>query len=504
MKQVALLTLGGLLLVVAPIAAGKRADAVVNVTITRSSCAVSPKSLVAGSVVVRVRNRSVRVATFFLAGRRVGVAPSRSGRVALSLRAGRVAYSCMVGTRRVGSGLIRVSERPRPPPQHQVAVRIANGKGEFYNRFTGERFIPRGANYIRIASQQRPSGEIFTYHSTFNTDAYDPARAENVLREMAANGYNVARVFLNGLCAKVCLGDAVTRSLSGRYLQNVVDFLRRAKANGLVVMLTQDFVPLETRYDDLLNAVPRSEVDNTNINYLTEGGVRANAEFWHDLAAEFIRVKAPTDAIFAYEVNNEAALLSDALPFTRSTGKVTTANGRTYDLGVAADRQRMIDENLVSYVDHIRTAVRQVDATALVTIGFFEPQEPNPARIGDVRIVRTQAVIRQSSADFVDLHAYPGGALTLAQYAQNFGIDGSETKPVIMGEFGAFKPAYSSAEVAASTLAAWQRESCAHGVDGWLLWTWDSEEQPELWNALNSGGAIEHALAPMARPDPCQ
>ena len=504
MRQLALLTLGALLLVVAPTAGGKRAETVVNVTVTRASCAVSPQSFVAGAVVVRVVNRSVRAATFFVAGRRVDAAPGRAGRLAVSLRAGRVAYSCTVGRRRVGGGLLRVTAPSVPPPQHQIAVRSADGKGEFYNTLMGKRFVPRGANYIRIASQQRPSGELFTYHSTFNTDAYDPARAEDALREMAANGYNVVRVFLNGLCAKACLGDAATRSLSDRYLENVVDFLRRAKANGLVVILTHDFVPAETRYEDLLNAVPRSEIDNVNINFLTEGGVRANAEFWRDLAAALIRLKAPTDAIFAYEMNNEAAFVSDALPFTRSTGKVTTANGHTYDLGVSTDRQRMIDENLVSYVDRVRAAVRQVDATALVTIGFFEPQEPNPTRIGDVRIIRTEAVIDHSSADFVDLHAYPGGALTLAQYTQNFGIDGSETKPVIMGEFGAFKPTYSSPEAAASTLAAWQRGSCAYGVDGWLLWTWDSAEQPELWNALSGGGAIEHALAPTLHPDPCR
>ena len=30
------------------------------------------------------------------------------------------------------------------------------------------------------------------------------------------------------------------------------------------------------------------------------------------------------------------------------------------------------------------------------------------------------------------------------------------------------------------------------GIDGWLLWTWDTDEQPDLWNA-QSGGDVEQA-----------
>jgi hypothetical protein len=52
-------------------------------------------------------------------------------------------------------------------------------------------------------------------------------------------------------------------------------------------------------------------------------------------------------------------------------------------------------------------------------------------------------------------------------------------------------------------LQEWQRDSCAYGFDGWLLWTWDTYEQPELWTALSGGRVIEQALAPVTRADPC-
>jgi len=50
-------------------------------------------------------------------------------------------------------------------------------------------------------------------------------------------------------------------------------------------------------------------------------------------------------------------------------------------------------------------------------------------------------------------------------------------------------------------------QSCAYNFKGWLLWTWDTDEQPELWNGQSngqsSGGAINLKLAPASRPNPC-
>jgi hypothetical protein len=56
---------------------------------------------------------------------------------------------------------------------------------------------------------------------------------------------------------------------------------------------------------------------------------------------------------------------------------------------------------------------------------------------------------------------------------------------------------------AAAALKAWQIGGCAYHVKGWLLWTWDTDEAPDGWNALESDGSINRALAPVSRPDPC-
>jgi hypothetical protein len=100
-------------------------------------------------------------------------------------------------------------------------------------------------------------------------------------------------------------------------------------------------------------------------------------------------------------------------------------------------------------------------------------------------------------------HRHPGFDATFAEAMEKYGIEDPMAKPVVIGQMGAFRPSFGTADDAAANLVEWQRESCAYGIDGWLLWTWDSGEQPELWNALSAGGAIEQALAPRNRTNPC-
>src|SRR5512142_1203204 len=68
---------------------------------------------------------------------------------------------------------------PTPvPPEHRIGVRLVDGKGEFFDRQTGEKFSPRGNNYIRLGLQEPLfGGETFTYHSTFNVGTYEADRA---------------------------------------------------------------------------------------------------------------------------------------------------------------------------------------------------------------------------------------------------------------------------------------------------------------------------------------
>jgi hypothetical protein len=430
-----------------------------------------------------------------IAGRRTCLFVGKHCKAAQDSLYHRYGYHCVSGR------LAR--HHPPAPAEHTIGVRDVTGIGELYNRATGTKFVPRGSNYIRLGPQENTSGGIQVYHSTFNVGRYDSAQAEAALTRMSADGYNVVRVFLSQICVEACTGDPATRSLRTAYIANVVDFLRRAKNHGIFVLLTSEWLPPNTTYADDLASARGDWFNGINLLMLSPQGVVAQQHFWTDFVKELVRQQAPTDNIFAYELWNEAFVVSDQPPFNLTSGRVATANGSTYDMTNASDHKRMIDDGFVFLIDQVREAIRKVDPTALVTMGFFHDTEPNPSRSGDNRLVRTRAVIEHSTADFIDIHPYPGTELTFPQLMQNYGLDGPTAKPIIIGEFGAFKFAYSSASEAANELVSWQRQSCAYGIDGWLLWTWDSAEQPELWNGLDAGGTIERALSPASRPDPC-
>jgi len=99
--------------------------------------------------------------------------------------------------------------------------------------------------------------------------------------------------------------------------------------------------------------------------------------------------------------------------------------------------------------DTIRAAILHVDPTALVTVGFFPPDRPNVWNSAPRRI-RTYPAIWNSSADFIDLHPYPGG-YNLGRLVENFEMQGFAAKPVLMGELGAARSSFFSAAGASLT-----------------------------------------------------
>jgi F5/8 type C domain len=370
---------------------------------------------------------------------------------------------------------------------------------------SGTTFVARGANYGRLGV---PAGESTTQDVTFNDGAYDPVAADTALAEMEGYGYNTVRVFLNGACATECLGDpAAADDLSAAYVGNVVDFVGKARARGIQVILVAEGVPSGTSYADQVASGASADFAGENLHYLTSTGVAANAAFWSALVQRLTAHDALHEAILAYELRREAHFRSDQRPLTLASGTVTAANGKRYDLAVAPDRQGLMDDGLVHWADTVRAAIRSVDPTALVSLGFLWPQAPNAARVGDPRVTRMRAVLDDSAVDFVSPRVHPGLELTLPQYVANYELPATTKKPVLMAEFGAPTAAHPTLPVAAEALQTWQADSCAAGFDGWLLSTWDTTGQrtgdPAMWNAVSGGGLLGRGLAPTVRTDPC-
>jgi len=383
------------------------------------------------------------------------------------------------------------------PPEHRIGIRVVNGVGEFYDRVTNEKFIPRGMNYVHLGPQTNPYGQSATFHAVFDPDKYDSARVGAALKRMHDDGYNVVRVFLS----QNTIGTA-NDGLSEAYMKNIADFLTLAKQNQIYVMFTQDWLP-GGKYDTLIGSDCCIQFNLMNLNYLSPAGLDANVAFFKDFVQGLIDQQASLDAIFSYELRNEMFYETNQPPLSLTQGKITAANGKVYDMASAQDKEQMVNENLVYWINSVRAAIIEEDPTALVSVGFFHPQKPNPARMGDPRLAVTEPAIWQSQADFIDLHAYPGFELNLKQYVENFGVKDMQQKPVLMGEFGGEVSRFPSIDAAAQGFVNWQVESCKFGFDGWIFWTWDDVEEPGFFNALAEDGKIEKALAPVTRPDAC-
>jgi len=388
---------------------------------------------------------------------------------------------------------------------HRIGVRPgAAGLAELFDRTSGVTFTPQGNNYVRLASQTDPAGNSTYYHSTFNVGTYDATRIEVALTTMATYRYNSIRVWLNGCCTGSVGNPA--GGLSTAYLANVVDFLKRCRSHGIYAILTTDWPPSFGGYTD--NYAGCTAFASYNLVNLCAGGVAANVAFFRDLAQGLVAQGAPLDAILAYELRNEYYYESDHPPLSWTSGPVTTANGLSYDMGSASSRQQMMDDGLVYFVDQVRAAILAVDPTALVGVGFFWPQDPNPTRIGDPRVIEVYPAIDRSTVDLVDIHGYAVPAdLTVPQLLENYKLAGhQQTKPIVLGEFGTFKSSYPSISAAAAVLQDWQLQTCAAQLKGWLLWTWDTQEpeaEPPMWAAVSGDGSINRSLAPSFRADPC-
>ena len=385
--------------------------------------------------------------------------------------------------------------------EHRIGVRQGPSGMEFYDRLTGDRFVPRGANYHRWVIQPSPSEGTLYVDALFNTAFGELDQAEADLQQMATLGFNTVRVWKNACWGGVggCIGDPAG-GLSDAYLDNITEFLRMAKQYEIYVLLTDDWVPDDGGYSQEL---ARTSFEGYNGVYLNEHGIAAERMYWEDLIRGLIERGAPLDAVLGYELKNEAFYEAQLSPFTRSSGIVTTANGSTYDMANALDRQRMMEESWLYWIEQLRNAIQMVDPTALVTMGFFVQQEPNPVREGDLRLVYLDRVVRESQLDFLDFHLYPGYDLSMQEHVENFAMIGAEDKLILMGEFGADKNNYVTPERAAASLQSWQVTSCVYGFDGWLLWTWGENPGSEFWNMGDAEGTIGTVLSPSIRPDPC-
>jgi hypothetical protein len=377
--------------------------------------------------------------------------------------------------------------------------RIGVRDGRFVVRATGRPFQPRGFNYIRLHPR---------WHKTFSPRHYDGARAARMFADIAARGFNTVRVFIDQQTGDGVVASADAEQLSPKFMGNVIDFLRRARERGIYVVASLIHLPRSNRYQAMLGP-PDPQIQGLNRLYLCQGGIDAKARYVADFAAAIRERDAsllPT--VLAYELDNETHLDATQPPFSLAEGTVTPANGRTYDLASAGALQRMADENIAHWADTCAGAIRRVDPEALVSTNVFTfaavgrtgPGRLRSDRTRDPRFPARPLALADTKLDYVDIHFYPFDGETLDRDLRTIEFEAFAAacrrrgKPILMGEFGAFKKAYPALPQAAEAMGTHLERVLALGFAGFLYWTYDTDEQERLWNAKSGRGEILDAL----------
>jgi hypothetical protein len=384
------------------------------------------------------------------------------------------------------------------PPSSEKSFRVALRDGQFVERASGRPVALRGFNYIRL----------FHGHGTFDPAHYDGAAASAVFRRLHGDGFNVVRVFIS---TQVDAPGAVAlqgqAGLSRDYLRNAADFLMRARRERVVVILSMEQFPRVSPYTERLEPLPAS-IHGLNAAYLAPGYLRAKEKYLGAFIAGLQQVEPRClEAVCAYDLSNELCFFG-APPFTLAGGTVTAPNGHTYRL--PEQRQALADDAAVFYINRMCAAIRAAQPDALVCAGVFTYRAVGKTGPGDFRLdkagwknrypFRPLAILR-SQADFLDLHFYPSNAAEFERDLQSIEFPAVQRaarelgKPVVAGEFGAFKGTFPTAAGAAQWMAELGGRYAALGCAGWLYWTLDTHEQSsELWHARDADDLIYRRL----------
>ena len=387
------------------------------------------------------------------------------------------------------------TESTQPQVEHLIAIRRQDGVGQFYNKQTGEKYIPRGTNYVYV-----PLGDAHTI-LLLKVGQYDPQRTRADFSQLAGLGYNTVRVFLDQ-CNKGsgCIGDEDNIGLNPAYLDNIADMMLAARESRIFILFTSNDLPDQGGYSEEANSGSgETFAGYRNSYYLTPQAITATRRYWRDLLTGLVERNAAFDAILAWELLNEQWMFRDQPPLSLTSGLVETTTG-SYDMSDPDQKTQMVSDGLVYYISQLKEEILLHDPTALVTMGFFVPEIA--ARDW---YVETASLLEKSDLDFFDFHGYPGGA-SVQKHAELFGMVGYDDKPIVLGEYGAFRHVYAQEDSAARALTQWVADSCQYGFDGWLYWTYypsDPSAGDQTWGLVDEDNYLLNLLAPANQPDPC-
>lgn len=400
----------------------------------------------------------------------------------------------------------------------RIAIKSSEDGAYFVYEGTDEKFTPVGGNYMGLRGGDHST---FDAKTTFTEADYDPVKTEAMIRALSKNNGNVLRVFLIGRTATNpgISGDSsydiddetyYYEGLYKPYMENVVHFLRTAQKYGVYVMLTlgDADVPSNDYYMKLQGGASLSR----NYMYFDARGVNARKTYAKNVVS-YLKTFAPDcmSGIFSVELQNEFAVYTDQWPFNQTSGNVTLANGKTYDMGDADSREAAFKEGVVYYINQVSSGIKSVDSNVLVNEGTFTRNIVGNNRVygmqgivsGDYRIPATFDIYLSTNIDFLDVHIYYANTsdnTVINSFADdltymNFWTDDVrellKSKCIFMGEFGPNARVFRSTEEAESVWTETVRLATESGFRGFAVWTLESHNQTECWNVLADDGKFD-------------
>jgi hypothetical protein len=378
---------------------------------------------------------------------------------------------------------------------HCAIVTQIDSNGHGYFSLNNAKVALRGTNYLRLINA--------SHHVNFEPDLYHFWDIDGALEQMQNYGYNYVRVFLE--CPSLIHGfNLSSPGVPMNYTKNVIDFLIRAANHNLSVMLTSSWNP--ANYQSIIDSYPKpANVTGTNEIIFHVGQAVAKAQFFKDFLQQ-VKDASPIafQAIFAIDIFNEICVSVHEKPFS-ITSRIVVYNGVPYDMAKGSDRQQLLDLAANIWMNTSVVAIKSIAPTILVTASLFSPNvvghngfdgvQPRPPD-ADARYPLRAGSLVNSLADYIDLHIYAGGDPKSAME----GAALPRSKPILMGETGAYRPWFKNTSIAASVIQNVMIESLNFGYTAWGIWNWDTLEELTFWTLTEDNNALNNVLSPKAWP----
>jgi hypothetical protein len=393
---------------------------------------------------------------------------------------------------------------------NKIKIRSGQQSEEFYDSVTGEKFYPRGHNYIILGKTKapwdsNPDTQMITGHIQFDPDIYNPSFNQELLNQYKSYGYNTIRIFIS----VIHNGNPNGPGLSPIFMDNIADFIKKASELNIYILPVFQGLPWFGGYHDQVQEISESsQMDSYNLYLMNQIFIDRKGNYLKTFIQDLKNRQVPLASILGYEIGNEVLFTLNDRPLKNGgvPYSITTAAGN-FNFSNENERQQGINQNLLHWTTQVTRAIKEADPEALVTLSFGDPVHSKdlPYYAG---IINPEIVFNQNSPlDFFDIHLYQLLG-TLNEQIPRYKIPSNNQKPLIMGEFGV-ENAHPLSQ-ALNDLKNWQVNSCQNfHFQGWLTWYWPknpnfSDPNLNFWAADESNNAVNQVLAPIYRSNPCQ